>query len=102
MAKKRRPTSDAVDILHRRYFEGKPQRLAELADERANAQVAREPSRPSHRSRAQSTRIGQTRRHDRVGHLSAGRRRLRRAHSSRCCAALRAFCDGEWTFDSFR
>lgn len=41
MARKRRPTKDAVEILHRRYFEGKPQRLAELESERANAQVAR-------------------------------------------------------------
>jgi DNA-binding XRE family transcriptional regulator len=41
MARKRKPTKDAVEILHRRYFEGKPQRLAELEEERANAQVAR-------------------------------------------------------------
>lgn len=36
------PTTDAVDILHRRYFEGKPERLAELEDARASAEVARE------------------------------------------------------------
>ena len=41
MARKRKPTTDAVDILHRRYFEGKPQRLAELEEERAYAEVAR-------------------------------------------------------------
>ncbi len=41
MAKKRKPTSDAVAILHRRYFEGKHERLAELEEERANAEVAR-------------------------------------------------------------
>jgi len=41
MAKKRRPTTDALEILHRRYFEGRPERLAELEEERANAQVAR-------------------------------------------------------------
>ncbi|MFQ5684472.1 MAG: helix-turn-helix domain-containing protein [Candidatus Binatia bacterium] len=39
--KKKRPTSDAVEILHRRYYEGKPQRLAELEKARANDQVAR-------------------------------------------------------------
>lgn len=38
---KRRPSRDAVTILHRRYFEGKPARLAELEEERANAEVAR-------------------------------------------------------------
>jgi hypothetical protein len=28
--KKRRPTSDAVEVLRRRYYEGKPERLANL------------------------------------------------------------------------
>jgi len=41
MARKRKPTTDAVEILHRRYFEGKPERQAELEEERANAEVAR-------------------------------------------------------------
>ena len=42
MAKtKRRPTRDAVEILHRRYYEGKPERLAGLERERANDHVAR-------------------------------------------------------------
>ncbi len=41
MAKKQNSTADAVTILHRRYFEGKPARLAELEEERANAEVAR-------------------------------------------------------------
>ncbi len=40
-ARRRRPATDAVEVLHRRYFEGKPQRLAELEEERANAEVAR-------------------------------------------------------------
>ncbi len=33
-------TSDAGAILHRRLYEGKPERLAGLEDERANAEVA--------------------------------------------------------------
>lgn len=41
MAAKRKPTADAVEILHRRYFEGKPERLAELEEARASAEVAR-------------------------------------------------------------
>ncbi len=41
MAKKRKPTADAVEILHRRYYEGKPERIASLEEERANAEVAR-------------------------------------------------------------
>ena len=39
--KKKRPTADAVAILHRRYYEGKPERLADLEKARANDQVAR-------------------------------------------------------------
>lgn len=42
MAKvKRRPATDAVEILHRRYYEGKPERLAALEKARANDHVAR-------------------------------------------------------------
>jgi DNA-binding XRE family transcriptional regulator len=41
MARKRKPTSDAVEILDRRYFEGKLEMLAMLDEERANAEVAR-------------------------------------------------------------
>lgn len=41
LRKKKKPTTDAFEILHRRYFEGKPERLALLEEERANAQIAR-------------------------------------------------------------
>src|SRR5919108_480122 len=41
MAKQRKPTTDAVEILHRRYYEGRPQRLSALEEERANAEIAR-------------------------------------------------------------
>src|SRR5438045_2741481 len=39
---KRKPTTDAVEIMRWRYFQGKPARLAELEEERANADVARQ------------------------------------------------------------
>lgn len=41
MAKKKKKTADAVEILHKRYYEGKPERLASLEKERLNAKVAR-------------------------------------------------------------
>ena len=41
MSKKRKPTTDAVEIMHRRYFEGKPEMLAALEEARANDEVAR-------------------------------------------------------------
>jgi DNA-binding XRE family transcriptional regulator len=41
MPKKRNPTTDAVKILHRRYYEGRPKRIAELEEARANDEVAR-------------------------------------------------------------
>ncbi len=40
MAKKRRNTTDAIEILHRRYIEGRPGREAELAEARADIAVA--------------------------------------------------------------
>src|SRR5437879_2622617 len=40
MAKSRKPTADAVEILHRRYFEGKPEMLALLEQARLNANIA--------------------------------------------------------------
>ena len=36
-----KPTSDALQILHRRYYADRPERLAALEDERANAAIAR-------------------------------------------------------------
>src|SRR6516165_2917691 len=41
MTKKRKPTKDAVEILDRRYYDGKPERRADLEDARANDAVAR-------------------------------------------------------------
>lgn len=38
---KRKPATDAVAIIHRRYYEGKPDRLAALEQARANDDVAR-------------------------------------------------------------
>jgi DNA-binding XRE family transcriptional regulator len=37
----KRTTTDAVEILHRRYFKGRPEMEALLEEERANADVAR-------------------------------------------------------------
>ena len=37
----KKPTSDAVEILHRRYYEGQPDRVAALEEARASAAVAR-------------------------------------------------------------
>jgi ribosome-binding protein aMBF1 (putative translation factor) len=41
MAKKRVLTTDAVEILHRRFYEGRPERIAQLEEARANEDVAR-------------------------------------------------------------
>jgi len=42
MAKtKKPPTTDAVEILRRRYYEGKPVRLVALEEARANDNIAR-------------------------------------------------------------
>lgn len=41
MAKKRPSTGDAIDVMHRRYYEGKPERIAALEEARADDEVAR-------------------------------------------------------------
>ena len=41
MAKRAAPTTDAVEILHRRYYAGKPKRIAKLEEARANEDIAR-------------------------------------------------------------
>ena len=41
VGKKRKPTTAAIDIIHRRHYEGRPQRIAELAEAEANDTVAR-------------------------------------------------------------
>jgi DNA-binding XRE family transcriptional regulator len=41
MAKKRQPASDAIEIMHRRYYEGRPGRIAALEEARADNEVAR-------------------------------------------------------------
>ena len=40
-AKTLKPTSDAVEILHRRLYQGKPARLKNLEEARANEEIAR-------------------------------------------------------------
>jgi DNA-directed RNA polymerase specialized sigma subunit len=41
MTRKKGTTTDAVEILHRRLFEGKPERLKILEAARANEEIAR-------------------------------------------------------------
>jgi ribosome-binding protein aMBF1 (putative translation factor) len=42
MTNKRKSMTEAATIIHKRYFARKPKRLAELEEERANAEVARQ------------------------------------------------------------
>jgi DNA-binding XRE family transcriptional regulator len=44
MAKVRKATTDAVEIIDRRYYEGRPDRMADLAEAEADDTVAREVS----------------------------------------------------------
>lgn len=41
MAKRSKAISDAVEILHRRHYAGKPRRLKKLEEARANEEIAR-------------------------------------------------------------
>lgn len=42
MKSKRKPTRDAVEIIHRRFFEGRPEMLAGLEEAEATAAIARQ------------------------------------------------------------
>jgi DNA-binding XRE family transcriptional regulator len=42
MIRKGKPTSNALEIIHRRYYKGKTDRLVALEHERANAGIARD------------------------------------------------------------
>jgi len=41
MPKKRKPTTDAVEIMDRRYYEGRPDRINDLEEAKAEDEVAR-------------------------------------------------------------
>lgn len=41
MASTRKPATNALKILHRRFYEGRPARLKQLDESRANEEVAR-------------------------------------------------------------
>ena len=41
MPKTAKPTSDAVEVLHRRFYKGKPARLKNFEEARANEETAR-------------------------------------------------------------
>jgi DNA-binding XRE family transcriptional regulator len=41
MIKRTKPANDAVEILHRRFYQGKPARLKSLEEARANEEIAR-------------------------------------------------------------
>ena len=41
MPKRKKTTSDAVEILHRRYYQGKPHRISQLEEARNEDELAR-------------------------------------------------------------
>ena len=41
LEKKRKPTTDAIEIIHQRHYQGHRQRMADLAEAEANDTVAR-------------------------------------------------------------
>jgi DNA-binding XRE family transcriptional regulator len=41
VVKRRTPTTDTIAIIHRRHYQGHPQRIADLAEAEANDTVAR-------------------------------------------------------------
>lgn len=67
MALNRKATTDAVEILHRKFYEGNPERLKSLAVCRANDEIAR---------KIQALRTKAVSRRPNLPNLSAPRLRL--------------------------
>ena len=42
MTRRRQPTRDGLEIIYRRYFEGRPERIADIEEARASAAIARQ------------------------------------------------------------
>jgi DNA-binding XRE family transcriptional regulator len=42
MTSKKRTTTDALEIIHRRFYAGRPERIADLEEARANDEIARQ------------------------------------------------------------
>jgi len=42
MPRKKRATTDGLEVIHKRFYSGKPERIAALEEARANDQIARQ------------------------------------------------------------
>jgi hypothetical protein len=89
-AKTLKPTSDAVSVLHHRFYEGKPARLKNLEEARANEEIARKNPGTEGSGDPHPNSTCQASRHDRIGHLPLRGCRLRGPLPGECCAGLRA------------
>ena len=58
MARKRKFTTDAVEILHRQFYAGRPRRISELEEARANDDVARQISALRTKARLTQKELG--------------------------------------------
>lgn len=79
MAKRSTPTSDALEILHRRVYEGMPRRFKKL--EEAGGERRNRPQNPpvAHSSEPHSRPAWQACRYHHAGHLPPGGRGPRRS-----------------------
>ncbi len=71
MKTRNRRTSDGIRILHKRFYAGRPDRLAALEEARAGDQVARELPGPSPEGRAYPNATCRAGWDDAFGHFAA-------------------------------
>jgi len=81
---KKGPTIDAVEIIHRRYYEGRPKRIAELAEAEANDTVARKIYELRRRAGLTQGQLAKL-----VGTTTSAISRLEDAGYWRCCGGSR-------------
>ena len=73
---KRSETTDAVEIMHRRYFEDKPEMMAMLEEELVNAELSRLVFDLRTAAKFDAGPARQARGHDAIGDQPFGRCRL--------------------------
>jgi hypothetical protein len=76
MPKNRKATASAVEILHRRYYHGKPERLADLDKARAEDELARKIYEPKRTGWSDPKEFGEAGWNDCVGNKPVGGFRL--------------------------
>ena len=71
---KKEPTSDALEIMYRRFYEGNPERIAQLQEAIVNDDIARKIRELREEAGFSREKISRISRNNGIGHLPSRRR----------------------------